>query len=191
MNKLIIFTAPSGAGKTTIVNHLLKQIDSLAFSVSATTRDRRENEIDGESYYFLSPDEFKHKIEEGAFVEWEEVYRDQYYGTLKSEVERLWAADKNIIFDIDVQGAVNIKKHYPDESLAIFVKPPSPEILFSRLKGRKTETPESLKKRIDKASVELGFEDKFDVVLVNDDLEKAIKIAKKLVTDFITHKTDN
>lgn len=188
MRKLVIFTAPSGAGKTTIVNHLLEKIDSLAFSVSATTRERRHNEIDGASYYFLDPDTFRKKISEEAFVEWEEVYHDQFYGTLKSEVERLWAADKNIIFDIDVKGALNIKKTYPDESLAIFVKPPSPEILFQRLEGRNTETEESLKKRIGKAAKELSYEDKFDAVLVNDNLENAFRKAEDMVNDFINKK---
>jgi guanylate kinase len=185
MNKLIIFTAPSGAGKTTIVKHLLNTIDSLAFSVSATTRDRRPNEIDGESYYFMTPEDFRQKIQENAFVEWEEVYPDQFYGTLKSEVERLWTDQKNIIFDIDVQGAMRIKKTYPEESLAIFVKPPSREILFERLKGRQTESPESLKKRIGKAAQELDFEEKFDAVLINDNLEKTLETAKKMVSDFI------
>lgn len=185
MKKLVIFTAPSGAGKTTIVKHLLNTIDSLAFSVSAATRDRRPNEIDGESYYFLSPEEFRQKIAEDGFVEWEEVYQNQFYGTLKSEVERLWAAGKNIIFDIDVQGALSIKKTYPKESLAIFVKPPSKDILFERLKGRQTESPQSLKKRIDKAVHELGFEEKFDAVLVNDHLEKTLETAEKMVLNFI------
>ncbi len=185
MNKLIIFTAPSGAGKTTIVKYLLNKIDSLAFSVSATTRDRRPNEIDGESYYFMTPGEFRQKVEEDAFVEWEEVYHDQFYGTLKSEVERLWAEQKNIIFDIDVQGALSIKKTYPKESMAIFVKPPSRETLFERLKGRQTESPESLKKRIEKAALELDFEKKFDAVLINDNLEQTLETAEKMIFDFI------
>jgi guanylate kinase len=185
MNKLIIFTAPSGAGKTTIVKHLLNKIESLAFSVSATTRERRPNEIDGESYYFMTPGDFRQKVEEDAFVEWEEVYHDQFYGTLKSEVERLWADQKNIIFDIDVQGAMSIKNAYPKEAVTIFVKPPSQEILFERLKGRQTESPESLKKRIEKAAMELEFEIKFDIVLINDNLEKTLKTAENLVLDFI------
>ena len=185
MRKLVIFTAPSGAGKTTIVSHLLRKIDSLAFSVSATTRERRPNEIDGASYYFLTPESFKQKIAQGDFVEWEEVYKNQFYGTLKSEVERLWANDKNIIFDIDVQGAMSIKKAFPDESLTIFVKPPSQDVLLKRLEGRKTETPESLKRRIEKASLELGYEKKFDTILVNDDLDSTLKKAEKIVKDFI------
>lgn len=185
MEKLIIFTAPSGAGKTTIVKHLLNKIQSLAFSVSATTRERRSNEIDGESYYFMTPDDFREKIKAEAFVEWEEVYQDQFYGTLKSEVERLWSEGKNIIFDIDVQGALSVKKAFPKESLTIFVKPPSREILLERLTGRQTESPESLKKRYNKAAQELDYEDKFDKVLVNDNLENALERAEKIVLDFI------
>ena len=185
MSKLLIFTAPSGAGKTTIVTHLLEKYDELAFSVSAATRKKRDYETDGEDYYFISPEEFREKIATDAFVEWEEVYENQFYGTLKSEVERLWANNKNIIFDIDVQGALSIKKAYPNESLAVFVKPPSPEILFERLRGRKTETEKSLKRRIAKAAEELGYENKFDKVLVNDDLETALREAEEIVEAFI------
>ena len=185
MSKLVIFTAPSGAGKTTIVTHLLEKYDALAFSVSAATREKRHYETDGEDYYFISPEAFRQKIADNAFVEWEEVYENQFYGTLKSEVERLWGINKNIIFDIDVQGALSIKKAYPDESLAVFVKPPSPEILFERLRGRKTETEKSLKRRIAKAAEELGYENKFDKVLVNDDLETALSAAEGIVEAFI------
>jgi guanylate kinase len=185
MEKLIIVTAPSGAGKTTIVHHLLRTFPELAFSVSATNRACRAHEIDGADYYFLSTDDFKRKVTEGAFLEYEEVYDNQYYGTLKSEVERLWSLGKCIIFDVDVKGAKNIKNAYPEESLAIFIKPPSKEILFDRLKKRKTETDESLKKRIARATEELTYEDRFDLVVVNDVLERAFNEAETAVRDFI------
>ena len=188
MEKLIIVTAPSMAGKTTIVHHLLRTFPELAFSVSATNRARRVHEIDGEDYYFLSTDEFKRRVTEGDFLEYEEVYDDQFYGTLKSEVERLWALGKCIIFDVDVKGARNIKKAYPDESLAIFIKPPSKDILFERLKNRKTETTESLKKRIARATEELTYENSFDTVVVNDVLERAFLEAETVVRDFISKK---
>ncbi len=185
MNKLIIVTAPSGAGKTTIVHHLLEQFGELAFSVSATNRGKRAHEKEGEDYYFLSTPEFKRLVAEGAFLEYEEVYDNQYYGTLKKEIERLWSLGKCIIFDVDVKGATNIKNAYPDESLSIFIKPPSKEILFERLKNRKTETPESLKKRIQRAAEELTYENKFDTVVLNDDLSKALVHAKELVSNFL------
>lgn len=188
MEKLIIVTAPSGAGKTTIVHHLLRTFPELAFSVSATNRARRAHEIDGEDYYFLSTDDFKRRVTEGDFLEYEEVYDDQFYGTLKSEVERLWALGKCIIFDVDVKGARNIKKAYPDESLAIFIKPPSKDILFERLKNRKTETTESLKKRIARATEELTYENSFDTVVVNNVLERAFLEAETVVRDFISKK---
>ncbi len=190
MNKLLIVTAPSGAGKTTIVNHLLKKFDSLAFSVSATTRHRRAYEIEGRDYYFLTEAEFRRLIGEGAFIEWEEVYSGQYYGTLKSEVERLWDNKKNIIFDIDVKGAWSIKKRYPENSLSIFIKPPSVEALINRLRTRKTETEESFRKRIEKASEELSYEKFFDIVLVNDVLEEALEKAEKIVGAFLQQKED-
>ena len=188
MEKLIIVTAPSGAGKTTIVHHLLRTFPELAFSVSATNRARRVHEIDGQDYYFLSTDDFKRRVTEGDFLEYEEVYDDQFYGTLKSEVERLWALGKCIIFDVDVKGARNIKKAYPDESLAIFIKPPSKDILFERLKNRKTETTESLKKRIARATEELTYENSFDTVVVNNVLERAFLEAETVVRDFISKK---
>ncbi len=188
MEKLIIVTAPSGAGKTTIVHHLLRKFPELAFSVSATNRARRAHEIDGVDYYFLSTDDFKQRVTEGAFLEYEEVYDDQYYGTLKSEVARLWDLGKCIIFDVDVKGATNIKKVYPDESLAIFIKPPSKEILLERLKNRKTETTESLKKRIARATEELTYENRFDKVVVNDTLEHAFFESESVVRDFISKK---
>ena len=154
MSKLIVFTAPSGAGKTTIVRHLINSIPNLAFSVSATTRYQRPNEVHGKDYYFLSPEDFRQKIKNDEFVEWEEVYQDQYYGTLKSEVHRLWDLDQHIIFDIDVQGALNVKKAYPEKTLTVFVKAPSLEALMNRLQNRNTETAAQLQKRMDKAKYE-------------------------------------
>ena len=184
--KLIIFSAPSGSGKTTIVHHLLAQPElNLAFSVSATSRDKRPNEIDEKDYFFISPSDFKEKINSNAFVEWEEVYKDNYYGTLKSEVERLLNKGKNVIFDIDVIGGLNIKKQFPDNSLSIFVQPPSIEELKKRLISRKTETAEKIKMRIDKAASELQFAKDFDVILINDNLKKAQKEAYCLVYSFI------
>ena len=183
--KLIVFTAPSGAGKTTIVKHLLKKFRFLGFSISATTRQKRDHETDGLDYYFISLDQFREKLENKAFVEWEEVYDNQYYGTLKSEVERVWDLGKHIIFDIDVKGAVSIKNAYPDDTLVIFVKPPSPEILFERLRNRKTESAESLQKRIARAARELTFEDRFDAVLVNNVLEETLIKAENLVLEFL------
>ena len=183
--KLIVFTAPSGAGKTTIVRHLLKHFDELAFSVSATSRSRRPHEEEGRDYYFLSPEAFRQRVEAGDFIEWEEVYEHQYYGTLKSEVERLWQARKHILFDIDVYGALNIKRIYGERALTVFVKPPSLDVLYERLQKRKTETPASLKKRLKKAQLELGFEKQFDRVVVNDVLAKALAEAAAIVQQFI------
>jgi len=184
--KLIIFSAPSGSGKTTLVHYLLNQPElNLAFSISATSREKRPNEIDGKDYYFISPEEFKAKIKKGEFIEWEEVYKDNFYGTLKSEVERLLNEGKNVIFDIDVKGGLNIKKQFPNNSLAIFVQPPSVNELKKRLESRKTETPEKIKMRIEKANEELQYSKDFDVILVNDNLEEAKKNAYKLVSNFI------
>jgi guanylate kinase len=185
MGQLIIVTAPSGAGKTTIVHHLLKTFETLAFSVSATNRAKRAHETDEIDYYFLSSDEFKRRIRKGAFLEYEEVYEGQYYGTLRSECERLWSLGKCIVFDVDVKGAMNIKNAYPDDSLAVFIQPPSEEVLFERLKNRKTETPESLKKRINRATEELTFADKFDTIIVNDKLSVAFSEAENLVKTFL------
>ncbi len=187
-HKLIVVAAPSGAGKTTIVRHLLATYPFLSFSVSAATREQRAHEINGKDYYFLSAEEFRAKIKANEFVEWEEVYDNQFYGTLKSEVQRIWAMGKHVIFDIDVNGALTIQKAFPNETLLVFIKPPSPAILFERLRDRKTETEESLNKRIAKAAHELSFEDKFDVVIVNDDLQKALVEAEKIVTDFVNQK---
>jgi len=184
--KLIIFSAPSGAGKTTIVRHLLsKYADKLAFSISATTRERRGTEQDGLDYYFISKEEFLHKIAKHEFIEFEEVYSGTFYGTLKSEVDRIWAEGKHVIFDIDVVGGLRLKSKFPDEALAIFVNPPSLEVLKERLSGRGTDSEEKLKERFAKAELELSYADKFDTVLNNFDLETAKADAEKLVLDFI------
>lgn len=183
--KLLVFTAPSGAGKTTLVRHLLdKYPDQLSFSVSATTREKRNYESDGIDYYFLSSETFKSKVENDEFVEWEEVYEDQFYGTLKSEITRLWKENKHIIFDIDVQGADTIKKLYGDCCLTIFVQPPSIDALLDRLNNRKSDSPENIAKRIDKATKELQWAEKFDVMLLNDELEKAKERAEDLFLQF-------
>ena len=181
---MFIFTAPSGAGKTTIVKHLLKKYDHLGFSVSASTRAKRNHEVDGKDYYFMTVSEFKKKIQNGDFIEWEEVYHDQYYGTLKSEVERVWGLGKHLVFDIDVRGAINIKQIYGDVCMSVFVRPPSIETLINRLVKRDTETPESLEKRINKVRNEMSFENSFDIVLVNDVLEISFVEAEHIVETF-------
>ena len=184
--KLLIFSAPSGSGKTTIVKYLLEQEElNLAFSVSATSRPRRGKEKHGEHYYFMTASEFKKHIRNDDFLEWEEVYRDNFYGTLKSEVERLWAEGKNVIFDIDVAGGLRIKKKFPKETLAVFVKPPSIDELKIRLKKRSTDTDDKINIRIAKASVELATAPQFDNIIKNYDLEIALQEAHKLVADFI------
>jgi|TARA_R110000868_G_scaffold161699_4_gene392515 guanylate kinase len=184
--KLIIFSAPSGSGKTTIVKHLLNQPElNLAFSISATSRPRRGKEKHGEHYYFMSLSEFKQHIKDDDFLEWEEVYRDNFYGTLKSEVDRLWAEGKNVIFDIDVVGGLRIKKKFPDQTLAVFVKPPSVDELKIRLKKRSTESDDKINMRIAKASVELATAPQFDTVIKNYDLDTALNEAHKLVADYI------
>ena len=183
--KLIILTAPSGAGKTTIKTALLSELDYLGFSISATTRGKREGEADGIDYYFLTPDEFKSKIKNDDFVEYEEVYTDQFYGTLYSELERNWNLGKTVILDIDVQGALSIKETFADQSLVIFIQPPSLETLKKRLMARDTESEESLRKRITKAELEMQFAESFDTYIINDDLELAILEAKSLVGDFV------
>jgi guanylate kinase len=185
--KIIIFSAPSGAGKTTIVKHLLNVNPALSFSISACTRDKRgRNETHGKDYYFITPEEFRQKIEKDEFVEWEEVYEGAFYGTLKSEIERIWSLGKHAILDVDVKGGLAIKHFYKDRALAIFVKPPSVEELAKRLEARATDSASSISSRVFKAKFELSFEDKFDTVIVNDDLEKAFSEAEKLVTDFLT-----
>ncbi|MCE2613795.1 guanylate kinase [Flavobacteriaceae bacterium D16] len=184
--KLIIFSAPSGSGKTTIVRYLLEQPElNLAFSISATSRPRRGKEKHGEHYYFLSISEFKKHIKNGDFLEWEEVYRDNFYGTLNSEVERLWNEGKNVIFDIDVAGGLRIKKKFPEKTLAVFVKPPSVDELKIRLKKRSTESDEKINMRIAKASVELATAPQFDKVIKNYDLDQALKEAHQLVAEFV------
>ncbi|WP_422858385.1 guanylate kinase [Flagellimonas sp. S174] len=189
--KLIIFSAPSGSGKTTIVRHLLKQPElNLAFSVSATSRPPRGEEKDGVNYYFISTKEFKQHIKNDDFLEWEEVYRDNFYGTLKSEVERLWAEGKNVIFDIDVVGGLRIKKKFPKETLAVFVKPPSVDELKIRLKKRSTESEDKINMRVAKASVELATAPQFDKVIKNYDLDKALEESYRLVADFVHTKSE-
>lgn len=184
--KLIVFSAPSGSGKTTLVRHLLKQQElNLEFSISATSREKRDNETDGKDYYFLDTQAFKNRIKNDEFLEWEEVYRDNFYGTLKTEVKRIWAKGKNVIFDIDVSGGLRIKRKFPDQTIAIFVKPPSIDELKIRLKKRQTETNDKINMRIAKASAELATAPLFDVIVVNDDLDKAIAESYKLVSDFI------
>ncbi|MEQ8924187.1 MAG: guanylate kinase [Fulvivirga sp.] len=184
--KAIIFSAPSGSGKTTIVRHLLKVNPNLGFSISACTRDKRgRTEENGKDYYFLSPEEFKNKIDKNEFVEWEEVYAGNFYGTLKSEIQRIWDSGKDVIFDVDVKGGLHLKEYFGDSALAIFVKVPSMEILKERLADRKTETEDSLSRRIFKAKFEMSFEDKFDITLVNEDLEESLLRAEKLVSDFL------
>ena len=183
--KAIIFSAPSGSGKTTIVRHLLQSNPDLGFSISASTRDKRgRTEQNGKDYYFLPPKEFKRKIDNNEFVEWEEVYEGNFYGTLKSEIDRVWNEGKNVIFDVDVKGGLNLKKYFGTKALAIFVKVPSIEVLKERLNDRGTETEESLSRRMFKAEFEMGFQDKFDVVLVNENLVKSLTEAQQLYDDF-------
>ena len=184
--KLIIFSAPSGAGKTTIVRHLLDKDLNLEFSISATSRGKRHTETDGKDYYFLTPEEFRSKIGNDEFLEWEEVYTGTYYGTLKSEVERIRNMGKNVIFDVDVVGGSNIKKYFGDEALAVFVQPPSVEELRNRLVLRSTDAPEVIEKRVAKAEYELTFANQFDVIVVNEDLEKAFIEAEDCIRKFIT-----
>lgn len=184
--KLIVFSAPSGSGKTTIVRHLLKDDNlNLAFSISATSREKRGTEEHGKDYYFLSLKDFKQHIKNDDFLEWEEVYRDNFYGTLKKEVERLWALGKNVIFDIDVSGGLRIKRKFPEQTLAVFVKPPSIDELKIRLKKRKTESDDKINMRIAKASAELATAPLFDIIIENDNLDKALAEAENLVGAFV------
>jgi len=186
--KLIIFSAPSGAGKTTIVHELLKSRNDLEFSISACSRTKRQNEIDGKDYYFISADEFRNKIKNDEFLEWQEVYENSFYGTLKTEVKKIWAKGNHVIFDVDVVGGLNIKKYGKENALSIFVMPPSIKELEERLRRRSSETEETLKKRIEKANYELTFADKFDKIIVNDILENAVAETKAMVEEFIGNK---
>ena len=184
--KLIVFSAPSGSGKTTIVRHLLNQEQfQLEFSISATSREARGKEKDGEDYYFISAKEFKNKIKLDEFLEWEEVYIDNFYGTLKTEVERIWAKGKHVIFDIDVAGGLRIKKKFPERTLAVFVKPPDINELIIRLKQRGEESPEKIAMRVAKAPTEMATAPQFDTIILNDDLTTALNDAENLVNDFL------
>ncbi|TAH23907.1 MAG: guanylate kinase [Cytophagales bacterium] len=184
--KCFIFSAPSGSGKTTIVKHLLNTNANLGFSISASTRDKRgRNEANGQDYYFLSPEEFKAKIDEDAFVEWEQVYPGQFYGTLKSEIERLWSEGKHVVFDVDVKGGLSLKKYFGDKALAVFVKCPSKELLEQRLRSRATDSEESISARLFKVQFEMSFEKDFDITLINLDLNEALVNAQELVTKFL------
>jgi guanylate kinase len=183
--KLLIFSAPSGSGKSTLVQYLLLHIDSLSFSVSATSRSQRQGEVDGKHYHFISREEFREKIERNAFLEWEEVYEGVFYGTLVSEVERLRNAGRHVVFDVDVVGGLNIKKYYGDEALAVFVKAPSAEVLAARLRNRSTDSEESIARRLKKAAWETTFENKFDLVVINDELDEAQVVILQAVTEFI------
>lgn len=184
--KLIVFSAPSGSGKTTIVHYLLSQPTlNLDFSISATSRKSRGKEVNGVDYYFISLKDFQKHVKNDDFIEWEEVYSNNYYGTLKKEVERIWELGKHVIFDIDVVGGLNIKNKFPEQTLAIFVQPPSIDEMERRLRNRKTDSEEKIKERVAKAEKELKYAKDFDVILVNDDLEKAKKEAFKLVENFI------
>ena len=185
MGKLIIFSAPSGSGKTTIVRRLMTLVEGLEFSVSATSRQPRGTEQNGKDYYFLSGEEFDRKVAEDAFVEWEEVYAGTKYGTLRSELERIWAEGHTILFDVDVKGGVRLKDIFGSDALSIFVMPPSIEELRNRLVGRATDSPEKIEQRIAKADEELGYAEKFDLVVVNDDLEEAVGKVREAVVCFI------
>ncbi len=185
IGKVLIVTAPSGSGKTTIVRHLINHFDQLAFSVSATTRSKRKNEIHGRDYYFIDRETFLKKVENGEFIEWEEVYENQFYGTLKSEVEKLWNEGKIVVFDIEVKGATYLKDLYGVHSLAIFVKVPTMEKLFDRLRNRKTEDEESIKQRMERIKREMAYETRFDIVLYNDHLPQTLQNAEKIVENFI------
>lgn len=183
--KFIIVSAPSGAGKTSIIKHLMQAGLGLEFSVSVASRPPRPNEINGKDYFFISVDEFKNKIRNGELIEWQEVYMDQFYGTLRSEVERIWQTGHHVLFDLDVQGGMNLKSMYPENSLSIFIMPPSLEELEKRLRLRSTENEESLRKRLEKAGQEITFSGKFDKIIINDKLEEAVHLAIQTVSQFL------
>lgn len=188
MKKVIIFSAPSGSGKTTLVQHALSQFPNLEFSISCTTRAPRGAEIHGKDYHFLSPDDFRTKISEDAFVEFEEVYTDKYYGTLKSEVERIWNNGNAVIFDVDVKGGISLKKYFQEKALSIFIQPPSIEELERRLRFRNTDDAETIKTRVAKAEQELSFASEFDKIVINEDLDQAKKEVDELIRNFISEK---
>jgi guanylate kinase len=191
IHKIIIIAAPSGAGKTSITRYLLAKFpDQLAFSISAATRQPRGQEKDGKDYYFISPEEFREKIKEDAFIEWEMVYEGKYYGTLKSEIEKIWSAGKIPVLDIDIKGAINVQKQYPKQSISLFIEPPSVAELRKRLEFRGTETPESIEARISKATYELSFKENFDHIILNDVLEKACLEAEDVVDRFLRKSVD-
>ncbi len=183
--KVIIFSAPSGSGKSTIIGHLLKRLPGLEFSISATSRKPRQGEQDGKDYYFLTEEDFKQRVAEDKFVEWVEVYQGTCYGTLKSEIERIWDKGNTVIFDVDVLGGVSLKKIFGEKALSVFIQPPSIEVLEQRLRNRGTETEESLRKRIERAEMELQYSNQLDVVVVNDDLETAINQTETEVKHFL------
>ncbi|WP_107037178.1 guanylate kinase [Brumimicrobium mesophilum] len=183
--KCIIFSAPSGAGKTTIVRALLERMDELAFSISACSREPRVNELHKKDYYFLGIEGFKEEIEDDAFIEWEEVYKDHFYGTLKHEVDRLWAENKVVVFDVDVYGGINLKKYFGDSALSFFIQPPSIEVLEERLRNRQTETEDKIKTRMEKAGEELSKSVHFDEVVINNDLELTINEVEELIKEYI------
>lgn len=186
--KMIIVSAPSGAGKSTLVSHLINKGFPLEFSVSATSRSPRGDEKDGKEYYFISANEFRKKIENNEFVEWEEVYTDHYYGTLKSEIDRIWKSGKCIIFDVDVKGGISLKKIFGPKAVSIFIMPPSISELEKRLTGRGTDAPGKIKMRVDKAVEEISLSDQFDVTIINDSLEQASSEIEKVVTEFLNRK---
>lgn len=186
--KCIIFSAPSGAGKTTIVRYLLRNVDQLAFSISAASRAQRGREQNGVDYHFFSVEDFKAKIDNDQFVEWEEVYANNFYGTLKSEILKSWQQGKTVLFDVDAIGGLNLKKIFGEKALSVFIQPPSLFVLEQRLKNRRTETPEQIKMRLDKANEELSHSVKFDYILLNDNLEKACYEVKDVITKFIAKK---
>ena len=183
--KAIIFSAPSGAGKTTIVKHIIEKIPELSFSISACSRKKRTNEVDGVDYHFLNLEEFKNKIKADAFIEWEEVYENSFYGTLKSEINKIWSINKHVIFDVDVVGGISLKKYFGENALSIFIEPPSIKVLENRLKSRNTDSNEDIKTRVNKAIEELNYKNQFDHCIINDDLNETLNNADNLIAEFL------